>query len=67
MGNGLHKVFSTIVKEILQELTNFGESVSEVSHFIPKPRNFAEVTNFVRKYKKTLAESNSQGDKESHK
>ena len=24
MGKGLHKVFSTIVKEILQELTNFG-------------------------------------------
>ena len=43
MGKGLHKVFSTIVKEILQELTNFGESGSEVSHFIPEPRNFAEV------------------------
>ena len=26
MGKGLHKVFSTIVKEILQEFTNFGES-----------------------------------------
>ena len=25
-GKGLHKVFSIIVKEILQELTNFGES-----------------------------------------
>ena len=24
MGKGLHKVFSTIVKEISQELTNFG-------------------------------------------
>ena len=24
MGKGLHKVFSTIVSEILQELTNFG-------------------------------------------
>ena len=44
MGKGLHKVFSTIVKEILQELTNLGESGSEVSHFIPEPRNFAEVT-----------------------
>ena len=43
MVKGLHKVFSTIVKEILQELTNFGESGSEVSHFIPEPRNFAEV------------------------
>ena len=26
MGKGLHKVFSTIIKDILQELTNFGES-----------------------------------------
>ena len=45
MEKGLHKVFSTIVKEISQELTNFGESGSEVSHFIPEPRNFAEVTH----------------------
>ena len=44
MGKGLHKVFSTIVKDILQELTNFGESGSEVYHFIPESRNFAEVT-----------------------
>ena len=43
MGKGLHKVFSTIVNDILQELTNFGESGSEVSHFIPEPINFAEV------------------------
>ena len=35
MGKGLHKVFSTIVKDILQDLTNFEESGSEVSHFIP--------------------------------
>ena len=28
MGKGLHRVFSTIVSEILQELTNFGESGS---------------------------------------
>ena len=44
MTKGLHKVFSTILKEISQELTNFGESGSEVSHFIPEPRNFSEVT-----------------------
>ena len=42
MGKGLHKVFSTIVKEILQELATLGESDSEVSLFIPEPRNFAE-------------------------
>ena len=44
MGKGLHKVFSTIVKDILQELIALGESGSEVSHFIPEPRNFSEVT-----------------------
>ena len=44
MGKCLHKVSSTIVKEISQELTALGESGSEVSHFIPEPRNFAEVT-----------------------
>ena len=44
MGKGLHKVFSTIVSDILQELTNLGESGSEVSHFIPETRNFSEVT-----------------------
>ena len=44
MGKGLHKVFSTTVKEISQELTALRESGSEVSNFIPEPKNFAEVT-----------------------
>ena len=44
MGKRLHKVCSTVVKKISQELTALGESGSEVSHFIPEPRNFAEVT-----------------------
>ena len=52
MGKGLHKVFSTVVKNILQELTHLGESGSEVSHFIPEPRNFAEVTKFSENIKK---------------
>ena len=52
MGKGLHRVFSTIVSEILQELTNFGETGSEVSHFIPKPRNFAEVTRLAENVRK---------------
>ena len=52
MGKGLHKVFSTIIKEISQELTNLGESGSEVSHFIPEPRNFAEVTKLSENIKK---------------
>ena len=43
MGKVLHKVFSTVVKEISQELTPLGESGSEFSHFIPEPINFAEV------------------------
>ena len=44
MVKGLHKVFNNIVKEISQYLPPLGESGSEVSHFIPEPRNFAEVT-----------------------
>ena len=44
MGKGLHKIFLTVVKSILYELTPLGESGSEVSHFIPEPRNFSEVT-----------------------
>ena len=52
MGKGLHKVFSTIVKEISQELATLGESGSEVSHFIPEPRNFAEVTKLSENIRK---------------
>ena len=44
-GYGLHKVFKTVVKYIWQEMTSLGEYGSEVSHFIPEPRNFAEVKN----------------------
>ena len=35
MGKGLHKLFSTVVKYISQEMTPLEESGSEVSHFIP--------------------------------
>ena len=63
MGKGLHKVFSTVVKDIQQELTDLGESGSEVSHFIPEPRNFVEVKKCSKIYEETLAKSNSQGDK----
>ena len=52
MGKGLHRVFSTIVSEISQELTNFGETGSEVSHFIPEPINFAEVTKLAENIRK---------------
>ena len=47
MGKGLHRFFRTIVSEILQELSNFGETGSEAAHFIPEPRNFAEVTRLA--------------------
>ena len=52
MGKSLHKLFSTVVKDILQELTALGESGSEVYHFIPEPRNFAEVKKLTENIKK---------------
>ena len=48
MGKGLQKVFITVVKYISHELTDLGESGSEVSHFILEPRNFSEVKNYQR-------------------
>ena len=57
MGKGLHKVFRTVEKYILQDLTPLGESGSEVSHFIQEPRNFAEVTKFSDNIKKPLLKS----------
>ena len=52
MGKVLHRVFNTIVSEISQELNNFGETGSEVSNFIPAPRNFAEVTRLAENIRK---------------
>ena len=52
MGKGLHKVFSNIVSEISQKLTNLRESGSEFSHFIPEPRKFSEVTKFLENIRK---------------
>ena len=49
MVKDLHKVFKTIVKYISQDL---GESGSEVSHPIPEPRNFSEVTKLSDDIKK---------------
>ena len=46
MGKGLHKVFKTVVKDISQKLTPLDESGSELSYFIPDPRNFADLPNF---------------------
>ena len=58
IGKGLHKVFSMVVKAILQQLTPLGESGSEVSHFIPEPKNFAEVTKLSENIKKPWLKAN---------
>ena len=52
MGKGLHKVFSTVGKDISQELTHLGESGSKVPIFILEPINFAEVTKLSENIKK---------------
>ena len=52
VGKGLHKLFSTVVKDISQEMTPLGESGSEFSHFIPEPRKFVEVTKLSERIKK---------------
>ena len=57
-GKGLHKVFSTVVKDISQELTPLGESGLEISHFIPEPRNSAEVKKISENIKKPWLKSN---------
>ena len=57
-GKGLHKVFSTVVKDISQEMTPLGESGSEVSHSIPEPRNSAEVTKLSEKIRKPWLKAN---------
>ena len=51
MGKLIYKVFKNFVKDILQDLT-LGEYGSEISHFIPEPRNFAEVTKLSDNIKK---------------
>ena len=43
MSKVLHKLFKSVVNEISQALQILSESVSEVSYFIPEPRNFVEV------------------------
>ena len=61
MGKGSHKVFKTVVKEILQDSSPQGKTGSEVTYFIPKPRNFAEATKCLEDIK-NLAKGNSKGD-----
>ena len=44
MGKGLHNLFKAVVIEISEALPILVESGSEVSYFIPEPRDFAELT-----------------------
>ena len=44
MVKGFHEVFMNVVKYISQDLQTLGESGSEVSHFIPEPRNLSKDT-----------------------
>ena len=46
MVKGWLKVFQNVVKDVYQYLPPSGESGSEISHFIPEHRKFAEVTKF---------------------
>ena len=58
MGKVLHKVFKVVINEISQVLPILGESVSEVSYFIPEPRNVAEVTRLSDDIKKPWIKAN---------
>ena len=60
MGKGLHKVFKAVVNDILQVLPILGESISKVSYFITKPRNFAEVTILSEDIKKNWLKSTAK-------
>ena len=62
MGKGLYKVFKIVVKQILQDLSPLVEYSSQVSHFIPEPRNFSEVKKIVRLQKENLAKGNTKFD-----
>ena len=57
MCKGLHKVFKTVVKEILQEFPPLIESGSEVSHFIPETINFAVVKKLPDNIRKPCIKS----------
>ena len=59
MGKGLHKVSKTVVKEISQDFL-LRESGSEVSHFIPEPRNFSEVTKLSDDINKPWIKANQK-------
>ena len=57
MGKGLHKLFKSVVNELKNAWPNLIESGSEVSHLIPEPRNFAEVTILSADIKKAFSKA----------
>ena len=63
MGEGSHKVFKTVVKDILQDLPPLGNSGSEVSHLIPEPKKFSEVTKLSDDIKKPWIKATQKGIK----
>ena len=43
-GDVLYKLFKSVVNELKNAFPKLWKSVSEVSHLIPEPRDFAELT-----------------------
>ena len=51
-GKGLQKYFKCVVNELSESLPIMGKLGSEVSYFIPGPRNFSEVTRLSEETRK---------------
>ena len=64
IGKALYKVFKTVVNDISQVLPILGESGSEVSYFIPDPRNFSEVNRLSDDINKPWLKENLKEIKE---
>ena len=54
MGKYLQKVFKAVVNGLNHSFSNLEEWGSKVSHFIPEPSNFVEVTRLPADVKKYL-------------
>ena len=52
------KFFKNVVNEILESLPIIGELGSEVSYFVPEPRNFVEVTRLSEDIRKPWLKAN---------
>ena len=62
VGKGLHNIFKTVVKDISKHLPPLGEYGSEVSYFIPEPRNFSEVKKMSDDINKPWIKAKSERD-----